>query len=137
MMQEDAVRIVNRSTFRPGWSWSARPGYAQSEIIVEFKLDTVDTSFPGRYGNYTMPRKLAWPKVYDVAELATREELLYLLLLEVQDTQLHEDREFLRYWDGDQWVAPFHPHNELGRTKWESILALAGIRRKREEARAR
>lgn len=136
MRQQEAIDIVNKTTFRPGWRWSARPGYYSWQIIVSIELDTVDTSAPGRDGSYTVPRVLAWPHTIDVRRMDSPEELLYRLLLEVQETQEHEDREFLRYWDGQAWVAPFHPHRELGNAKWHSVKALAGmLRRERDYAR--
>jgi hypothetical protein len=127
MRAGEAVKIVNSTIFRPGWRWAARASRSMGDvIIVDFELDTVDTSHPSRGGGYTVPRLLAWDKVIDVSGVSGSDELLGMILQEVHETQEHEDREFLRSWDEStqSWVAPFHPHREEGKAIWRVVQAL-------------
>jgi hypothetical protein len=123
MNTQEAIDLVNSTTFRPGWKISARaypyswsPG--DTRIEVHYRTETVDTSYPDASGRYTRRIELANKNVHDV-EGKTGDQLLRAILNDVHRMDEHEDREFLRVRQGDgSWKAPFHPHTDEGDRKW-------------------
>lgn len=136
MRAYQAVDLINRTTFRPGWKFSAKPsGYyspysayssdyypgqeSGSTIDLMITIETVDTSYPGPDGTYTVPRTLHHDVPLDVDRFETEDDLLRHLLRYVREIDEHEDRELLRVRQEDgSYKAPFHPHREDGERRW-------------------
>ena len=125
--QHEAVNVLNHTIFRPGWSVSARPAPGDSnEVMACIEIMTVDSSFVTRGGEYQVPLTERTFIIMDVRDYETPEALLFRVLCFLRELQGHEDREFLRAWDGDaeRWVAPFHSHTPEGRQAWERLREL-------------
>jgi hypothetical protein len=119
MQVNDAVRLINSTTFRPGWRLSARPArYDPTSIVITYDIDTVDTSYPDEAGRYKVGKHLTSDIVHDVSSKDAY-QLLRAVLDDAHQIDQHEDREFLRVRQGGAWIAPFHPHNPDGEARWE------------------
>lgn len=138
MRTSEAVDLLNRLTFRPGWKISGVFSYGSSlramlglpldryaeedtgMVTLMLSMDTMDTSYPSADGEYrqriyTGPRPIA---EFDVTGM-TENELLRRVLDEVHKVDVHEDREFLRVRQPDgTWFAPLHPHRSDGEAAW-------------------
>jgi len=122
MKAAEAVELLHRLTFRPGWLITGttegveQPG--KEYVLVEFMIMTVDTSFPNVTGRYTIPKMLMPEFKVDVARM-TPYLFLDAILRQVHELDVHEDREFLRVRQDDgSWKAPFHPHTPQGELDW-------------------
>lgn len=120
MKQDEAVTLLNRTIFRPGWRITAQPQAGSStRVQVTFDISTVDTSYPSEQGAYEVPYVMKPPLRLDASRYDTEEDLLYRVLRAVSQHQEHEDREFMRVWRDGRWVANFHPHTDEGASNWE------------------
>jgi hypothetical protein len=129
MNVQDAVNLVNKTTFRPGWRISARPadyyGYYSylngpgGAIELDFEIDTVDTSRVDDAGRYTQKMTQRGGTEFAVANLDGLGLLRGILDWVHAKYDEHEDREFLRVKQDDgSWLAPFHPHRSDGDRAW-------------------
>jgi len=112
-----AADLINRTIFRPGWKIDARV-LGDSAVDVEFRIETVDTSYPSPDGEYRMPKTLVHAVQLDVRDTDLL-GVLRSLLREAHEIDEHEDREFLRVRAGSAWDAPFHPHKPMGEISWQ------------------
>lgn len=112
MKVQDAVRLANSLTYRPGWTISATASMRPGHIVVTYDVDTVDTSYPDANGRYARPRFITVDYIIDVTGLGT-DTLMYQIYLGAHErVDEHEDREFFRVQRPDgSWYAPFHPHD--------------------------
>jgi hypothetical protein len=123
MNVQDAVNLVNKTTFRPGWRISARPYYGYysylNAIELDFEIDTVDTSRVDDAGRYTQKMTQRGGTEFAVANLDGLGLLRGILDWVHAKYDEHEDREFLRVKQDDgSWLAPFHPHRSDGDRAW-------------------
>lgn len=125
--QHEAVRLLNQTIFRPGWTVSARPVKGGSdEVLVGIEVLTADSSFVSRGGSYPVPLTERALFRLSARDYESGEALLFRVLGLTRDLQEHEDREFLRTWDatGERWTAPFHSHVPEGAQAWDRLQAL-------------
>jgi hypothetical protein len=125
--QHEAVSLLNKTVFRPGWEIIARPVPGDSDqVLIGIEIKTVDSSFVTRGGEYQVPLTERALVRVDARDYATPEVLLYRLLGFVRELQDHEDREFLRTWDSvaERWVAPLHGHTPEGVQAWDRLQVL-------------
>lgn len=125
--QSEAVSLINRTIFRPGWRLSARPAPdSTTQVLAGIEVQTVDSSFLSRGGDYQVPLTERALVLVDSRDYATPEALLFRLLGVIRELQEHEDREFMRVWDGEaeRWAAPFHEHSPEGQRAWDRMKAL-------------
>lgn len=122
MKASEAVAAVNGMIFRPGWKLSAREVrlYGPDHVRVVARVTTVDTSYPTPEGEYKVPLTSTLDTVLDVSDLDLA-GLCHAIITWAEMTDPHEDREFLRIWDGGRWTAPLHPHTEAGERAWERV----------------
>jgi hypothetical protein len=127
MNVQDAVNLINKTTFRPGWKISARPAVdygfysypGPARIQLEFEIDTVDTSHVDDAGRYTRKMTQRGDTEFAVANLDGLGLLRGILDWVHASYDEHEDREFLRVRQDDgSWLAPFHPHRSDGDRAW-------------------
>jgi hypothetical protein len=125
MNVQDAVNLINKTTFRPGWTITARNDYGwgyragNGKILVEFAVRTVDTSYVDDDGQYTRKMTQRGVAEFGVAHLDGLGLLRGLLDWVHASYDEHEDREFLRVKQDDgSWLAPFHPHRSDGDRAW-------------------
>lgn len=123
--QHEAVSLLRTTIFRPGWRVSARPE-GGDQVLVSFEIETVDSSFVTRGGEYRVPLTERALILVRTRDYATPEALLFRVLQFVRELQDHEDREFLRTWDpaAERWTAPFHSHAPEAAQAWEHLSAL-------------
>lgn len=125
MNRDKAITLINGTTFKPGWRFTAGPGDTYTEVEVTYHVDTMDTSLPDAMGRYEVPKLLESEVTFDVSRLAEG-EVLYRLLLMAAELDSHENREFLRVRDENgNWMAPFHPHTGIGEASFEAAKELA------------
>jgi len=123
MKTDEAARLINQATWRPGMEVRATAEYPFDligAILVEIVLDTFDSSYPDADGRYRVRRKIAPQGMLSVLML-DEEGVLHAVLKMVGQAQEHEDREFLRVKRNGQWVAPFHPHNDDTEAAWAAL----------------
>jgi hypothetical protein len=125
MNVQDAVNLINKTTFRPGWTITARRrdgygyGYGLGKIQVDFEIDTVDTSHVDDDGRYTRAMTQRGDAEFTVTHLDGLSLLRRILDWVHASYDEHEDREFLRVRQDDgSWLAPFHPHRSDGNRAW-------------------
>jgi hypothetical protein len=134
MRATEAVDLINRTIFRPGWEISALlmsdmfrrldMGYGiadsySSQILVEFHVQGHDTSYPDRQGRYTKPMEINPNRPVDVSDMSEL-ELLAWVKAQISLITEHEDLEYLRVRQPDgSWLAPFHPHRADRVAAWE------------------
>jgi hypothetical protein len=117
----EAAHHVNGMIFRPGWKFRAEPFFGSSSLVfIEAEITTVDTSYPSPDGEYQVPKVITLDTVLRVDELDLP-GLCERIILWAESCDLHEDREFLRVWDGGRWRAPLHPHTDEGQRAWEMV----------------
>lgn len=118
MRASEAVEIVRRSVFKPGWRMRARD-YGQDIIEFIFYIDTVDTSYPSHDGICRRQVTLVREDLFDVRPMRTTEDLFARILKLSAEIDSHEDREFLKERQpGGSWNAPLHPHTADGERAW-------------------
>lgn len=119
MNNSEVKDLLRNTVFRPGWRFEGRdvPG-EPSTVEVAFIIDTVDTSYYDRNGQYNRPRQFD-TSFYVTPAYHTQDTLLRLLIDKAHEWDAHEDQELLRVRqpDGD-WFAPFHPHHWDGNRKF-------------------
>ncbi len=118
MRASEAVEIIRNSVFKPGWRMEAER-YVGGMIIFTFYIDTVDTSYPSPDGTCREHVTLVRDEVWDVGPLHTTEDLFAKILALAAETDVHENREFLKVRQSDgTWKAPLHPHTADGQYAW-------------------
>jgi hypothetical protein len=124
MLASEAARLVNRTTFRPGWRFFA-DSIGDGSIVVSFETVTCDSSYPDYAGRYLRRVLLGDTWTFDVSGMTTHEQLLFAILGRIhREWDVHEDREFLRVLQPDgSWYAPLHPHHEAGKRAWAALEA--------------
>ena len=125
--QHEAVSVLRRTIFRPGWRISAAPGDGD-RVRVGIEIETVDSSFITRGGEYRVPLTERALILMSASDYESTEALLFRLLEFIRhDLTGHEDREFLRTWnpDAERWTAPFHAHVPEGGQAWDRMQALS------------
>lgn len=120
MKIEQAIRQVSQTVFKPGWEVRARAsvlGY----LLVEFHIDTVDTSYPDADGVCRRPIRLLRDRMLDVTGM-NELDLCYALVRLASETDSHENREFLKIRRPDgTWRTPLHPHTTEGIKTWNRL----------------
>jgi hypothetical protein len=117
MMAREAVEQIRNTVFKPGWRIS---GYEldSSFIMVQFVIETVDTSYPDADGTCRRPIRLGPDTVINVRRL-DEAGLAHELLRFAAQLDEHENREFLKIRQPDgSWHAPLHPHTDAGNEAW-------------------
>src|SRR5580765_696560 len=126
--QHEAVRLLNRVIYRPGWQVTAAPAPGDDDqVLVGVEIQTMDSSFVTRGGEYRVPLTERAVFRLGASDYESAQALLFRLLTVIRgELQEHEDREFLRTWDeaGERWAAPFHSHAPEGEQAWEAMQAL-------------
>jgi len=125
--QQEAVSLLNRTIFRPGWRISAAPVEGDDDQVrVGIEIETVDSSFVTRGGEYRVPLTERALVRISSGDYETPQELLFRLLAFTRELQGHEDREFLRTWDShaERWTAPLHGHTPEGQSAWDRLKEL-------------
>lgn len=118
MRSEDAVEAVNKSIFKPGWKPTA---YVLDGpfIYAGFLVDTYDTSYPDADGKFRKPMSIPVLDVIDCDNIADERELHYRLLMIAQESNIHEDREFLQIRQPNgTFRSLLHPHTDDGNWAW-------------------
>ncbi len=129
MNVQDAVKLINSTTFRPGWMITASRSYTYGKIFVEFEIDTVDTSHVDDDGRYTRKMTQRGDAEFTVTHLDELSLLRRILDWAHMNYDEHEDREFLRVRQDDgSWLAPFHPHRSDGILAWALTAPLGALR---------
>jgi hypothetical protein len=127
--QHEAVGVLRRTIFRPGWRISAAPAPGDGDRVhVGIEIETVDSSFITRGGEYRVPLTERALIRVSASDYESTEALLFRLLGFIRhELTGHEDREFLRTWDPDaeRWTAPFHAHVPEGEQAWDRMQALS------------
>ena len=121
MQTAEAVRQLNEMVFKPGWRVHA--DYDLTDLVlVELLIDTVDTSYPDPDGVCRKQVTLYRSTYIRPSQIASIQELCYEVLRLAADTDIHEDREFLKVRDPatGRWVAPLHPHTPEGNRAWDT-----------------
>jgi hypothetical protein len=120
MRSHEAVRMVRNSVFKPGWRMEAEV-YGADLILFTFYIDTVDTSYPGPDGVCRREITLIRDELMDVSRMRSVEDLFARIMRLAAETDVHEDREFLKFRQSDgSWVAPLHPHTPEGERAWRT-----------------
>lgn len=125
--QHEAVSLLNHTIFRPGWRVSAAPAPGSDDHVqVGIEIETVDSSFVTRGGEYRVPLTERALIVVSASDYSVPEELLFRVLAFVRELEVHEDREFWRTWNDaeERWEAPFHSHAPGSDEKWKRLRAL-------------
>ncbi len=118
MRASEAVEIVRNSVFKPGWRMHAA-NYSQDLILFTFYIDTVDTSYPDADGVCRKHITLVRDDLFNVSAMRTAGDLFARILKLSAETDVHEDREFLKHRQPDgSWHAPLHPHTREGQHSW-------------------
>jgi hypothetical protein len=118
MRASEAVEIVRNSVFKPGWRMEAE-SYGQELLMFTFYIDTVDTSYPDADGVCRKHVTLIRDDMIDVSQLRTAGDLFLRILGLAAETDVHENREFLKIRQADgSWKAPLHPHTAEGERAW-------------------
>jgi len=121
MNQDQAVKALNEMAFKPGWRVRGERASGGAVFIVMY-IDTVNTSYPDHDGQcrqqFTIYReRRVYPENLDL------EGLCYQVLALAAQTDIHEDREFLKVRQPDgSWESPLHPHTDQGEHAWLSNL---------------
>lgn len=119
MTPDEIVREVRGMVFKPGWSLSAQP-YLGMFVLVELFIDTVDTSFPDADGICRKRVRLYRDTLLDPKEITSIEDICHAILKLANETDEHENREFLKVRRPDgSWYAPMHPHTTEGESAWK------------------
>ena len=117
MTPEQAVAEVNGMVFKPGWRVQAEP-FGPVKVIVTMYIDTVDTSYPDPDGVCRKTVTLYRETIFNPDGMDLEAVCYQVLMLGVQ-TDIHEDREFLKVRRADgTWFAPLHPHTPQGERAW-------------------
>lgn len=125
--QHEAVSLLNHTIFRPGWRVSAAPAPGSGDQVqVGIEIETVDSSFVTRGGEYKVPLTERALILVSASDYSAPEGLLFRVLGFIRELEAHEDREFLRTWNGAEkrWEAPFHSHAPESDEKWKRLRAL-------------
>jgi hypothetical protein len=121
MTPEQAVTEVNGMVFKPGWRVTAER-FGPRKVLVTMYIDTVDTSYPGEDGQCRKNVQLYRERIFDPAQMDL-EAVCYQVLVLAAQTDVHEDREFLKVRRADgSWYAPLHPHTPQGTRAWLNNL---------------
>ena len=121
MQTAEAIRHINGMVFKPGWRVQAVE-MLPDLVLVELLIDTVDTSYPDPDGVCRKEVTLYRETYVRPSATASLQELCYAVLKLAADTDIHEDREFLKVRDPatGRWVAPLHPHTPEGNRAWDT-----------------
>lgn len=116
----EAVELINRLVYRPGWKISARTFQEryESAIVVTIEFTAQNTSEPPLYPHAF---ELHNEFVILTGECPTILHVLRKLLGEILRLEEHEAREFLRLPEDAGYVAPFHPHTDFGMDMWARL----------------
>lgn len=118
MNQDQAVKALNEMAFKPGWRVLAEP-FGPRKVLLMMNIDTVDTSYPDPDGQCRRRTQLYRERLFDPEGLDL-EGVCYQVLKLATDTDVHEDREFLKVRRADgSWYAPLHPHTMEGELSWK------------------
>ena len=117
MTPEQAVAEVNGMVFKPGWRVLAER-FGPVKVMVTMYIDTVDTSYPEADGVCRKTVTLYREKMFDPARMDL-EAVCYQVVMLAAQTDVHEDREFLKVRRADgTWYSPLHPHTTQGERAW-------------------
>jgi hypothetical protein len=120
MNTQEAVEAVNGMVFKPGWRVTAADFLGMVEVTMY--IDTVDTSYPDADGTCRKQVTLYREKMINPGGLDL-EGLCYQVLKLAMETDVHEDREFLKVRGEDgRWYSPLHPHTRAGEEAWADNL---------------
>lgn len=120
MNATEAVRLINENvSYKAGWDVSAYtfgdPGVS-NRVYVSVRA-TLPDSDRRHAPNYVYPITSAAAGHIDVSP-ATTEQSLYKMVLELLiEQEIHEAREFFKV--GRDFYAPFHPHTNDGKARWD------------------
>lgn len=126
MQAREAIEQISNTTFKPGWSFTATPGYGDNEVYVSLTIRTVDTSYTMANGTFPVSITTGDSRVFNVGHM-DRDKLCYHLLQFAAEADSHENREFLKIRQADgSWYAPLHPHTHEGQMSWHQQRWEAG-----------
>lgn len=124
MNAEDACKLIHSTCFRKDWKITAECNERYEncvKVTVNYPAQLSNAGMAPHYpisieGGLTVERNIM------VGELESPLELWRRLLAWFGLIHSHEDREFFRVWNGEKWVAPFHPHTTEGMKLWGDEL---------------
>lgn len=117
MNSSTAVEYVRNLVFKPGWRVTAE-SYGPGHVYLTMYIDTVDTSYPDPDGVCRKTITLVRERRVETGNLDLEGLCYQVISLGVQ-TDVHEDREFLKVRQPDgSWHAPLHPHTREGNRAW-------------------
>lgn len=122
MNTQEAVEALRGMVFKPGWRITA-DHFGAGRVYVTMYIDTVDTSYPDEDGVCRKAVTLYRERLVEVRQSTTLEDLCFEVLKLAAETDVHENREFLKVKDASgKWVAPMHPHTTAGEVAWMTRL---------------
>jgi hypothetical protein len=122
MRAQDAVDLINGTSFWPGWRIRAERNYSPlftNPLIVVFYEFTAADSDRRFAPEYRRMIPMSIPLAIDPREYATWQELRNFIFKNLVEIILHEAREFFK--DGPDYHAPYHPHRVDGDLNWASL----------------
>lgn len=123
MRVADACACINKLATVPGFTVEACSHEHRYEDTLKLTVTALDWPNSDRDQAPGYPEKVnpngpyAHFPVY-VGDVTNKAELIGRVLDTLIRVFEHEAREFTRYHDGDEWVAPFHPHRKCGIDAW-------------------
>ena len=122
----ECASLLDSLTYRPGWTFTARPlarweaamaGWGDCDVVFTMTCDTVNTDRDCAVKGYPEKKELDWELPVTSASFTDRDALLRAVFDLLMVIELHESREFFRI-KSEDYAAPFHPHREDGNALW-------------------
>lgn len=125
MRTDTAIELISRLVYKPGWSFkvSDHTKRFQSAIAVEvtYPAQNSDQEHAPEY-RQEIPGGARATFTIMCSKLEHPNDLYAELIRVIMVIEEHEAREFLRV--APYWVAPFHPHRDLGIGQWAQVNGL-------------
>lgn len=116
MTPEHACELIDRITYKPGWTFDATPEPRYQDTVsltVSFTAPDTDVRYAPAYER-TLPQTMTF--YLHVAPCLTDLALWGLVLECVIHLELHEAREFFAV--DERFSKPFHAHTSEGIVNW-------------------
>lgn len=119
MRAEQAVAILDRHPYKPGYQVSSR---RLGEYLVSLEMEFPSYNSTPEWDGSNEPAVFYTPPILIDVRSLDEEGVEAAGLNALLEVEAHESREFWRR--RPDMVAPFHPHNHSGEAAWQRTRAI-------------